>query len=189
MTSITRVLTLALAVTGALAAPLHAQEIERKGFFFGVGLGGGGGKLYAEGESSDRLTGLSGHLRAGAALSPTVLLGGESNGWYRSESGLDETIGGLMVTAYVYPARNFFVKVGSGLMTYRADDGIDDLTTVNLGSQVGIGYDIRLGRKTALTLVANYLFGFNGDVEFSGLDTGVRARPDLLQIGAAFSLY
>ena len=81
----------ALIVAGLLlgATSLVAQEgpvnkHERKGFWVGFGLGYGW--LHIEGGSGSE-GGFSGNFSIGGTISQNVLLGFQSNGWYKSESG------------------------------------------------------------------------------------------------------
>ena len=49
--------------------------------------------------------GSSGLFRLGGTLSEQVLLGVESNGWFKSMEGVDNTVGNLSAAIYVYPSR------------------------------------------------------------------------------------
>ena len=89
-----------------------AQAPARDGFFIGVGVGWGSFGLQ---NVEERASGVSGYLKVGSALSPTVLFGAESNGWYKEEDGVTVTFGNLGAVAYLYPMSGFFLKVGFGV--------------------------------------------------------------------------
>ena len=83
----------ALAVLGvSIASAQHPQT--RKGFWIGFGFGYG--SLSCTGCSSTG--GVSGYLKMGGTVSPHLLLGGESNGWSKSEGGFTTTVGDATFT-------------------------------------------------------------------------------------------
>ena len=162
---------MAMAVT-----PVAVRAQERGGFYFGVGMGYG--SLGANGCSGcDRSSGLSGHLRMGGVVSRHVLLGGESTGWVRSESGYSAGVGSLTLNTYVYPGETLglFVKGGAGV-AYTVDNA--DFGDAGFGWQIGTGYDIRVGTKTAVTPTFTFVRG-----HFDGYGTNV------IQLALAFSMY
>jgi hypothetical protein len=145
--------------TGEAAAQ---RTLERSGFFIGLGLGYGSLDLTCDGCDFDRQSGLSGYLRLGGAVSDRVLLGVESNGWYKSEDGVGVTAGTLTGSVYVYPSSeaDLFVRGGVGIASLDSEDINAD---TGFGWSVGLGYDIPIGRKTALTPYANWFVGhFDG---------------------------
>jgi len=169
-----RIIVLAMLAVG-LATSAKAQE--RKGFYFGVGMGYGSLGIGCEGcQGAGRESGLSGHLRLGGTVSQHVQLGVESTGWYKSEQGAELNVGTLTGNIYVYPRATtpLFLKGGLGLGALT--DGYDSQT--GFGWQAGAGYDIRLGTKTALTPTLTYFMG-----HFDGGSTNV------MQFALAFSLY
>jgi len=152
-------LLLALGATPALAQ--HPQT--REGFWFGAGMGVG--SLGCSGCAGDRTTGASGYLKMGGTLNPHVLLGVETNGWYKSESGVTLTQGNLAGAAYWYPSvtSGFFAKAGLGYAQLHADTGFGSGTTSGFGFLAGLGYDLRVGGNTSITPVANWFRGsFDG---------------------------
>src|SRR4051812_34428305 len=107
---------LALSVLSiSVASEQHAQT--RKGFWIGLGLGYG--SLSCTGCSSTG--GLSGYLKLGGTISPHLLLGGETNGWTKSENGGTLNAGNASFAAYYYPqpAGGLFLKAGVGFATTR----------------------------------------------------------------------
>jgi hypothetical protein len=142
------------------AAPLAAQHPNtRQGFWIGFGVGGGSVGADCQSCPTDRTNGGSGYIRLGGTLSPILQLGGESNGWFHSGGGVDESMGFASFIANIYPSRTgaFFLKVGIGGMSYRADDGASVLTATAPSGSLGVGYDIRVGRNFSLTPFINSL--------------------------------
>jgi hypothetical protein len=153
------------------------RTLERSGFFIGVGLGYGSLDLTCDGCDFDRQSGLSGYLRVGGAITDRVLLGVESNGWYKSDEGVGVTASTVTGTVYLYPSSeaDFFVRGGAGLATLDSEDINAD---TSFGWSVGLGYDIPIGRTAALTPYANW---FTGHFDGGGTNT--------LQVGLGVNWY
>ena len=160
------------------AGPLNAQRtLERSGFFIGFGFGYGSLDITCDGCAVDREGGVSGYLKLGGALSERVLLGVESNGWYKSEEGVGITFGTLTGSVYLYPSStaNLYLRAGAGIATLDVED-FD--TETGFGWSFGAGYDIPIGSRTGLTPFANWSFG-----DFDGGGTNV------IQVGLGINWY
>jgi hypothetical protein len=170
-----------------LEAQSTARPNTRQGFWIGLGLGTGSAGLDCTSCSDDRVGGLSGNVRLGGSVSPSVLLGGETNGWSHSESGLDEVLGFASFVALWYPSRAgaFYLKFGLGGMSYKADDGVDELTATAPAGSFGLGYEFRVGPNFSVTPFFNSLVTSAVDVQFNGdpLPTGEDIKVSLLQLG------
>jgi hypothetical protein len=152
--------TLVLALTAGSAAAQHAQT--REGFFVGFGMGYGSLDVTCSSCDVDREGGLSGYLNLGTAVRPNLLLGVETDTWYKNEDGGSLTVGNLSAAAYWYPKTEtgFYLKGGVGLSGQRlAVDGVGSETETGLGLLAGLGYDWRLGPNTSITPTANFLWG------------------------------
>ena len=160
-----------------VVSPLAAQE--KQGLFVGIGLGWGSLDITCEGCEMDRESGFSGNFRIGGAVSDQVLIGAESEGWYKSIEGASISFGTLTASAYFYPAsKGLYLRGGIGLAVLSASDGGFSDSDTGLGFSFGAGYDIPVASKTALTPYANWMFGsFDGG--------GVNA----IQLGLAVSFY
>ena len=138
------------------SASLDAQSARRpntrKGFWVGFGLGDGSAGVDCTDCPTGRLGGFSGYVRLGGTLSPSILIGFESNAWVHSESGLDQSMGFGSVVALWYPSPTgaLYLKGGLGGLTYRADDGFDEYTATAPSVSLGIGYEFRLGRNFSI---------------------------------------
>lgn len=162
-----RILSSALVLLALTASAAAAQEesARRQGFWFNIGLGYGSADFNCDNcGSTDREGSVAGNIAAGGTLSPQLLLGVESNGWYKDESGIKSTFGNLAAVAYFYPSAgsNLFLKGGVGLSAYKFENGssVDD---TGLGLLAGIGYDLPIGKSLSITPTAAFNFGMMGD--------------------------
>ncbi len=163
-----------------------------QGFWIGGGLGYGSVDQSCDGcGNSASEGGLSGLLRLGGTLSEQVLLGVESNGWVKSTGGVDNTVGNLSAAIYVYPSRKtgMFLKGGVGVAGYEATAGSDKLEGYGLGLMGGAGYDIPIGRHTAITPMATVTYGDLGDLSLNGQAFPIKAKQTLLQFAVSITGY
>ncbi len=86
---------------------------------------------------------------------------------------------------YPSAAGALYLKFGIGGMTYRADDGVDEITATAGSFSLGVGYEIRAGRNFSVTPFFNALatapvsFKLNGAPASAGQDISM----NLVQIG------
>jgi hypothetical protein len=165
-------------ITLLAAAPLRAQEASRReGFWLSFGGGYGSNKSDCQ-NCLDPPTkgGASLFLKLGGTVSPYVLLGMESQLYYRSESGGSAQVGNLSLIGQWYPwfKRGFFAKAGVGL-SYAKDKfptlAVNTTTTIEkmgMGLTFGAGYDIPINRKISLTPVGNIYYAVLGDISYAG---------------------
>ena len=170
-----------VAMIGLLAAGLSSQGAAqhpqtRKGFWIGFGFGWG-----SLGFSCDGCTGsesaVSGYLKLGGTLSPNLLLGGETNGWTKSQGGSTVTAGNASMALYYYPQATggFFLRGGVGIVTLAAT-GFSSET--GFGLVTGVGYDLRVAGNTSITPVANFNWG--------APESGVKQHVFQLALGVTF---
>lgn len=162
-----KILSSALMLLALTASAATAQEgsARRQGFWFNIGFGYGSADFNCDNcGSTDREGSLAGNIGAGGTLSPQLLLGVESNGWYKDESGVKSTFGNLAAVAYFYPSAsgNLFLKGGVGLSGYKFENGgsVDD---TGLGLLAGIGFDLPISKSLSITPTAAFNFGMMGD--------------------------
>jgi hypothetical protein len=182
------VLPLLLAMAGPLIA--QARPHTRAGFWFGFGLGFGSAGVECTGCSNDRVSGYSGYLRLGGTVSPSVLLGGETNGWFHSADGVTESIGFASFVAVFYPSREsgFYLKVGLGGMNYMADDGTDEIKAVAPAVTLGAGYEFRIGRNMSIVPFLNSLASSDANFEVNGVDVAANdIQITLFQLGVGLT--
>jgi hypothetical protein len=177
-----------LALMLCLATHVAAQDgqSKRQGFWFNIGLGYGTADFNCDNcGATTRESGLSGNLALGGTLSEQFLLGVESDGWYKDESGLKTLFGNLTLVGYFYPSpsADFFLKGGVGLASYRFTNGgtVDDN---GLGFMAGAGYDIAIGRRSSITPTVTFNLGSMGD------NQGAQSvKINWIHIGASFTLH
>jgi hypothetical protein len=135
----------------ALPASGQANPQTRQGFWIGFGFGAG--SLGCEDCGDERESGVNVNLRMGGTLSQRLLIGGELNGWSKSEGDATLTVGNAGPVVLFYPSANggFFLKGGLGLSTISLDFGSETFDEQGVGLTLGLGYDARVGRGFALT--------------------------------------
>lgn len=153
-------------------ATAQGRPQTREGFFIGFGFGGG--SFGCEG-CGDRETGGAGHLKLGGAVSPQLLVGGESNAWTKEEGGARLTQANLSAIAQFYPSATsgFFLKGGLGLSRLEVSGSGGGFsfsaTESGLGLTAGLGYDIRLGTNFSLVPYGMFAWGsFDGGTANNG---------------------
>ncbi len=159
----------AIAVTMALAVLAqagHAQSrvLEHRGFWLRFGLGYGSVDLTCDGCQSSREGGVAGFLALGGTLGPHWQLGGETSSWVKSEEGITLTIGTATLSGYYYPSlkNGLYLRAGAGLSYSIATDGSASETHTGVGGILGLGYDIPVSRKVAISPYASWSLGSLG---------------------------
>lgn len=142
----------------------------REGFWFNIGLGYG--SLGCDG-CLGRESGLSGGLALGGTVSDRVLVGVGTTGYAREVLGEILSAGTLDARIRFYPVRTsgFFLNggIGVGTLSYAGE------TEFGLGLMLGLGWDVRVGRRVSLTPFWNGSAMRNADVDanFGQLGVGV----------------
>jgi outer membrane protein with beta-barrel domain len=158
LTRSTAIVVALLALGASLASAQHAQT--RKGFWIGFGFGWGSYGI-SDCSGCGRSGSVSGYLKMGGVISPHLLLGGETNGWTKSESGDRITAANASFAAYYYPqpAGGFFLRGGVGFSTAEVSSGGSSASKTGPGVTLGAGYDLRVGANTSIVPVANFVWG------------------------------
>ena len=181
---------LAAALIVLAASAGSAQDVPpREGQWIGVGLGGGIDRIMCDICRSTPRPGVSGYLRFGGTVSPSLLLGGEFNAWTRSDEGARQIIGALQAVAYWYPDPDgrFYLKGGVGAVGFRSEAEGDALRSLDPGIQAGTGIEYPIGAGLSMTPFVNFILApfstltFNGDVASSG------ATVSMLQAGVGLT--
>jgi hypothetical protein len=175
--------TLALAQNEAIkTGPGH----ERQGFWIGFGFGGGSGGFNCSSGCADTagVGGAAVRLALGGTVNRHVKIGGEVHGWVNSDPDIDESIGTVTGSVYYYPSAtgNFFLQGGVGSSVYLKNDGFDEYEATGLGTILGIGYDIFLGRKFSLTPILAYGAGWSGELQRNSSGTGSTLLPNFITL-------
>lgn len=178
------IIVLALLAGGSVAAQARHPNT-REGFWWGLGLGWGAAGATCDDCDGEQLSGLTGNLRLGGTISPSVLLGVEANGWYRSENNEVRNIRFGSAVVVVYPSRSgaFYLKAGLGLMNFFAETPVGELTA-NAGAAIlGAGYDFRVARNFSVVAFLNSLASTEATYELDDQSANTDVRVTLFQIG------
>ena len=146
---------------GGLREVSNHRDSRREGFFAAVGLGGGAESFDANdglGWSDDK-GGAVGYIKVGGAVSQSLLLGAELNGWAAQyqRQGYDRSLGSLMFIAQWYPASRGDFWLRGGLGWSRANLSIygtsGDINSHRNGTAfaLGMGYDVRVAHNVSIT--------------------------------------
>lgn len=146
---------LALALAAMIAIPADAQgnPQTREGFFISFGFGAGSLGCDDCDDEDERLTGINVYLRLGGTLSQRLLIGGEVNGWSKTENDVTLTVSNIGPVLQFYPSAGggFYLKGGLGLASASLDVGAVEFEDSGIGVTLGLGWDARVGRNFALT--------------------------------------
>jgi hypothetical protein len=154
-------LLVALALVAGAAPASAQQEPGRDGFW--IALGAGGGWNLARNIADETKPGVAGSLRLGWAIDSDILLGGEAIFWGREQSSQLFTRGNVTVTGLYYPvgASGVFLKLSLGvafLDFFPTSDSTLVTTERGFGSNIAVGYDLRIGRSVFLTPSVDFAY-------------------------------
>jgi hypothetical protein len=172
-----------------VAAPAFAQGAPRQGFTVSFGLGAGSAAFSYEGFTGDRAAGPSGYLRLGGAVTPGLVIAGETHGWTRSEGDVTSTVGYLMAVTQWYPKASggFHLLGGVGMGMITEEDPSSQLESFGGALQLGAGYDVRMSRNFSLSPYVNFLAMGGGEPKFNGNGLGGSLSANVVQFGLGFS--
>ncbi|MDH3290494.1 MAG: hypothetical protein OEO20_08145 [Gemmatimonadota bacterium] len=174
-----------------LAMPAEAHGQTRQGFWASGGLGMGFGAARCAVCRGSRDAGLAASLGAGASLGQAFALGVDGNGWSSDEGAVGLSIGTVNALMLWYPSARtpWFFSFGSGVFLYRADDDDPDvpaITAASLGIRAGVGYDVSIADKLAVTPYFNFIASVAADLEAAG-ESLTGARLTLIQFGVGLT--
>jgi hypothetical protein len=143
---------LVLFISTSLLTAQESQGNNRVGLWGGFGLGGGVLGCLEDGCDGSEW-GYSGNAKLGGTLSPSVRIGGGTNGWYKNEDGVTLT-GGLLSAQILWNPNegDLFLVGGVGYATFRASVGSLSETENGGGLVFGLGYDISIKQSGSLAL-------------------------------------
>jgi hypothetical protein len=193
-----------LAAAAALAltcGTAHAQT--RDGFFIGLGAGVGSAKVTCDGCEGDtdgavglsRETSFTGHVRLGKTITSRFAVGAELNAWLKKDDfDISTHLFDATAAVYVYPNdEGLFVKAGAGLSRVEVKLGGDlgdaSVSGTGLGLMAGVGYDVGIGRTTAITPMVTYWYGKPGELKIEGVPLLVGVKHNVIEFGVGISFY
>jgi hypothetical protein len=162
-----------------------ADVRERPGFHVGLGLGGGVMDLPCRGCNDAGRTGFSGFLSLAGLVGTRTLVGIETTGWTKSESGSTPQVYSVtaQVTEYASATSGLFLSAGVGLVGYREDTDRGDRTASAAGFSGRLGYELGMGR-VALVPYLGLVRTFGGaDMKLDGQNARLNVALSNLQFG------
>lgn len=189
----------ALAPSASLGAQIHGVRPRvHEDFWWGGSVGAGHARRTCD-QCPDPLEtwGGSGTLQAGGAINEHLLVGGEFAGWYRRAAGIKTLIGNGSIAATWFPfyRNGFYLKGGAGFSIYQYRQNGATLKGVGPGFVGQVGYDIMVGKKTALAPFGGIWWGLPGALKRrkGGASTGVSpatgAKYTVLEAGLKLTFY
>lgn len=177
----------------ASMASLHAasaQSSYRSGFWVGAGIGNSRTDFSCGICVDDTKGELSGYLRGGYTLKPSILLGLEATRTRNEEDGINERYTGLSAVIIAYPGSSgLYFKGGVGLLDYRATDTIDEFTARTLAVTLGVGLEVRVAANFSVLPFVNLTGTTKGDLDFNGSRVTNDANFSLLQVGLGVTMH
>jgi hypothetical protein len=185
---------LALGLLAAAHAPLEAQRSSttpRRGLWIGAGMGLGSAQLSCSVCRSGRDGGTTGYLRLGTTIGRNVLVGAETNLWYKSQSQVDYLLAAISGVVYLYPkpGSGLYLKTGAGFAQYSAKDDNDKVSSNSIALQVGAGWEVLVTRSMSIVPFLNFLGTTGGDVRINRTISGLSANTSLIQAGVGITLH
>lgn len=149
--------------SAAQEAPPGLVEVKpagRHGFWLGLGLGAGGESYDIRSGSgySDVLYRPTVSLRLGGTVGQHLRLGGEVLSWINENGPATESLSSALFIAQYYPASALGLYLKGGLGIGRNAINFDDGSGVGdtgFAGLVGVGYELRLGRRFYLNPVVD----------------------------------
>jgi hypothetical protein len=165
----------------------------RSGFHFGLGLGAGEADVTCDGCVFDSKTGYSGFLSLARSVGGKTLLGVEATDWTEKRSGTSMRVYSLMahLTEYLNRSSGLFLRTGLGLIAYREDADLRDLSANGFGFLGRLGYELGTG-KVAFVPYVGYVRGLgSADVNIDGNDFEVESHVIIsnLQFGLSIAAH
>ncbi|HXI20928.1 MAG TPA: autotransporter outer membrane beta-barrel domain-containing protein, partial [Gemmatimonadales bacterium] len=72
---------------------------------------------------------------------------------------------------------------------FSAKDNQDEVSSHALAGQVGVGYEVPMGRSLSIVPFANFLGSTGGNIRFNNTVTDLSANTSLLQFGVGLTLH
>jgi hypothetical protein len=142
------ILILAARSSGLEAQGFGPASASRHGFWIGGGLGQGHTLLSCGICGGDERSsgGLTGSIRAGATLSPRLLLGAEVAAWRGSGTPVGERVFSGTVAGWYYPNpdHGWYLKLGAGWSDWKASEDNQALASGLFALSAGTGYEMRV---------------------------------------------
>jgi len=179
----------ALLVTAGSLTAQAKHPNTRAGFWWGLGAGWGSASASCEDCDDEQVSGYAGNFRLGGTISPSFLLGVETNGWFHSEGDNDQILSFGSIVAVVYPDADggFYFKAGLGVMNFFSETSLGELTATAGAGMLGAGYEFRVGRNMSIVPFLNALTSAEAEYEFEGVSVDTEVSLRLFQLGVGIT--
>jgi hypothetical protein len=191
-----RHLVAAVALLTAFVAPLGAQQAPlREGTLVEAGFGGGwaGAGCRGEGCMFQNENGWSGYVQVGHPITQEFTLGAEYSRWSKAQYGGHGHFDLYTAVVQWYPeSGRFFWKGGAGYGRTRYVQSLVDAAAIEqdgLVYQIGIGYDMPVSRRVALTPYVKIASTLQGAARVEGVQRQGKFSSNILQYGFAIGLH
>lgn len=148
------------AVMASIPSQVAAQSQNSSGLWFGLGIGGGWGRIGCDLCVADRELGYTGLVSFGGTIHDGLLVGAEVGGWRFSQEGVRQSIGSLSGVMTLYPRPDqsgLFVKGGLGVNFAQVTEGDADVGATTVGVQLGVGHEFRVATGWSLMNSVNVM--------------------------------
>jgi hypothetical protein len=96
---------------------------------------------------------------------------------------------GASGVGFLYPTGGgLFLKGGLGILAFKADDDTNELTATLFAVQVGLGYELPVSRRVALSAFSTLITTANGDLDYNGTRVTRDMNVTLIQFGLGVTL-
>jgi hypothetical protein len=165
------------------APPAAAQ-----GFWAGVGLGSGMHVVGCEICRGDGNGGWAARVALGGTLSRHLQIGAELHGWTDKSDDIRSNAWSIMPALYWYPGTTtpYYFVGGIGLVGFKSSDQNESMSSSSMGMTVGLGYDLRLASRYAVTTFVTYTGSFLANLKHERTDVA-DAQLSLIQFGIGFT--
>jgi hypothetical protein len=157
----------------------------RPGFQFGLGGGAGAADWACDGCDYESDVGVSGFLSVSRSVLENTMVGVEVTGFTKSESVSTSQVYSLMahVTRYLSVNSGLFLRAGAGLVGYRRNSDLQELSASGPGFTGRLGYEFGRGRFVVVPYVGLVRTFAGVDFEEDGRDADFNAAVSNLQFG------
>lgn len=121
----------------------------------------------------------------GGWMGKRMTIGGELGAWRLGGDEATQRVMLIGAASQFYPMQKAraFVKLGVGMMGYRATDGEESLSARSLAVQAGFGWDITVRGRYVVTPQAGLVQGFNGGLYLDDARVTGASQVKLLRFG------
>jgi hypothetical protein len=168
-----------------------ANARRRSGFHVGLGLGAGVMDFACQGCDITSETGVSGFLSLAGSVGEKTLLGVETTGWTKNQSGTTARVYSVtaQVTEYLSTTSGLFLGAGVGIVGYHQDTDSGDRSARAVGFSGRLGYELGTGR-VALVPYVGVVRTFGGaDIKVDGENAGLNVAISNIQLGLSIAVH